>query len=177
MKKKLLMGSLIVLITGCGTMMEPSRKSVSIQSETPVMAYSDGNKFVGEGKYITFDASNRSRKGDEYVILKEVGNEENTRTVYLEREVNAWSFWNFMWYGIPYIIDLPTGGTGRLGRVNYQVPSFGELDHGSVKTASGGNELEQLRNEIEMMKLKDQIKSEMELERATERTIKLEASK
>jgi len=134
-KKKLILLTLVTLIflTGCGTMMEKSRKPITVTSPTPFKAYSDGIKYIGEGKQVTFHASNRGGKGDDFIILKEIGNESNVRTVYLEREFNTWSLWNFLWYGIPYVVDFPTGGTNRLGRTNYQVPQFGELEHQKSK--------------------------------------------
>lgn len=164
--------SLVLLLTGCGTMMEPARKTVTLQSATPVEAYSDGKNYIGEGNLIVFDASNRSRHGDEYILLREIDNPENVRKIYLEREYNAWATWNLLWYGVPYIIDYPTGGTGRLSKTNYSVPGFSKRKDSSEKN----DEIERLRSEIEKMKMKESIKQELELERTKERVLKLEAS-
>lgn len=174
MKKIYLFIILVFLFTGCGTMMEPSRKTVTIQSATPVKAYVDGKKFIGEGKVFAFNASNRSRSGDEYVLLKEVGNEENVQTVYLDREYNPWATWNFLFaYGLPYIIDYPSGGTGRLANLNYYMPDFSMKNHSE---SSKDEEVDRLSKELEKIKLKNEIKKELELERTKERVLKLEAT-
>ncbi len=164
--------SLVLLLTGCGTMMEPARKTVTLQSATPVEAYSDGKNYIGEGNLIVFDASNRSRHGDEYILLREIDNPDNVRKVYLEREYNPWATWNILWYGAPYIIDYPTGGTGRLSKTNYSVPGFSKRKDSAEKDS----EIEKLKSEIEKMKMKESIKQELEMERTKERVLKLEAS-
>lgn len=171
-KIRLVMIFSLVLMTGCGTMMEPARKTVTLQSATPVEAYSDGDNYIGEGNLIVFDASNRSRHGDEYILLREIDNPDNVRKIYLEREYNAWASWNLLWYGATYIIDYPTGGTGRLAKTNYSVPGFSKRESSTKKN----DEIERLKTEIEKMKMKESIKQELEMERTKERVLKLEAS-
>lgn len=183
MKKIILLISLffLLLMTGCGTVMEKRTKTITINSRTPVKAYSDGTKYIGEGQFITYEASNRSHHGDEFITLREIGNENNVRTVSIEREFNTWSLWNLLWYGVPYIIDLPTGGTSRLARLNYSIPDFSgdystNNNYSSASRNSNEPTTQELKAELERMKLKNEIKRELELERTKERLTRVEAN-
>jgi len=153
MGKKFLVLLTVFTLVGCGSIMEPSRKTVTIHSATPVKAYVDGNKFIGEGKIFTFNASNRSRRGDEYVLLKEIGNEDNVQTVYLEREYNSWANWNFLFvYGLPYAVDYPTGGTGRLANLSYYMPDFSKKGNDSSLVKNSNYNDDEIRKELERIK-------------------------
>ncbi len=50
MLKKIIMILLgITTLTGCGTLMEPARKTIIIHSATPSKMYTDRGGYVGEG--------------------------------------------------------------------------------------------------------------------------------
>lgn len=127
MKKLLGILALGVGLTGCGTMLEPKEQAITISSDTRARAYDSEGRYLGTGTNFTAQVSNR--KGNDFITLKEDGNEENQHTLYLTKEHNKSMHWNLLVFPIvSYPVDLINGSTSKLARTHYAVPSFGELE-------------------------------------------------
>ena len=105
----------ITTLTGCGMLMGPARKTITIHSATPSKMYTDRGGYVGEGELVSFKMDNRDGDSGDMVILREIGNEKNIRYVPMERNFNAGAILDiFCWPTI--FIDIATGGIHKLSR-------------------------------------------------------------
>lgn len=171
MKKVLALGIMATMITGCGTIMESSRKTVTITTDTVSNAYLEDGTYLGQGRTFNTQMDNRSGRKNDIIILKEVGNEDNQYLLRMDREINRWGFWNFaIDFGIiSYPIDLISGSHKRLARTHYSVPDFAKLKTDNTSSS-------QLETEFREFQLKEKIKQELEVERTKERVLLLEAN-
>jgi len=115
----------IVSLTGCGTVLTPKTKVISVNSEIPVEVWLEGKEVVSVGKINVFRVGNR-RGGEDYLILKEVGRPENEYRIELERKFNRMTLLNLpIFFGAAgYPIDYLTGATGKLKKTTYEIYDF-----------------------------------------------------
>ena len=160
-----------MVFTSCGTMMEPSRKTINITVNKKAKVRYDG-ELVGNGKYSSVFVENR--RNDKMLSVEDLDTGE-VRNVSLDYEFNTWVLWDpFIDWGIISIpVDLINGSYKRLGRRSYYV-QFDEDNSGNSKK---DEEMEKLSKELEKIKLRNEIKKELELERTKERVLKLEATR
>jgi len=118
--KIMLVGLLTLTFVSCGTIMEKSTKHVTVTATEKSRVFYNG-ELVGTGKYALINASNRAKGQDQIITVESLATGER-RNIYLEYEMNAWSYWGalpYFWIGIP--VDLISGGYKRLERTNYYV--------------------------------------------------------
>lgn len=117
---------LMALFSGCGTVLTPKTKDINVNSKVPVEVWLDGETLVSTGKINTFTIKNRSRRGHEYLILKELEDPQNEHRIDLERNFNKITLLNvtLLFGAIGYPVDLITGATGKLARTKYEVDDF-----------------------------------------------------
>lgn len=124
--KIILMIISIVLFSGCGTVLTPKTKEVNVNSKVPVEVWLDGETLVSTGKINSFIVKNRSRRGHEYLILKDLEDPQKEYRIELERNFNKISLLNvtLLFGAVGYPVDLVSGATGRLARTNYEIEDF-----------------------------------------------------
>lgn len=117
---------LTTLFTGCGTVLTPKTKDINVNSKVPVEVWIDGETLVSTGKINNFTVKNRSRRGHEYLILKDLEDPQNEYRIDLERNFNKITLLNvtLLFGAIGYPVDLITGATGKLARTKYEVDDF-----------------------------------------------------
>jgi len=126
---KVLLIFLIVSLAGCGTVLTPRNKVVSINTEIPVEVWVDGEWLASSGRVNSIRLSNRARRGSEYLILKEVEGDGEQR-IDLERKFNRMTLLNLpLLFGVVgYPVDYLTGATGKLRKTHYEITDFEEKD-------------------------------------------------
>ena len=138
MKKKLvILVSIISIIalTGCATIMEPKNKMVTLQSNHKMKVRYD-DELVGSGKFVSFDALNRS-KGQNKLILAESLETGETRPIKPSYSMNNWLFADFLidWGIISIPTDLLSGGYKKLDKTTYYI-EFEETESNSDKLSA-----------------------------------------
>ncbi len=128
--KMMLIGLLTLAFTSCGTVMEPSRKTVNIRVNKKARVMYDG-ELVGNGKYTSVSVENRSN--DKMLTVEDVDTGE-VRNVNLDYEFNTWMLLDPLldWGIISIPVDLINGSHKRLNRRNYYI----EFDEDSEKNNS-----------------------------------------
>ncbi len=122
---KILLMLSIVFFSGCGTVLTPREKTVSINSEKPVEVWVDGEKLASTGKVNSVVVSNRARKGSEYLLIREVEGDGEHR-IELDKKFNRMTLLNLplLFGAIGYPVDYLTGATGKLRKTHYEVRDF-----------------------------------------------------
>ena len=122
---KMLLILMIVFMTGCGTVLTPKDKMVSINSEKPVEIWVDGERLASTGKVNSVMVSNRARRGGEHLLIREVDGEGEHR-IELDKKFNRMTLLNLplLFGAIGYPVDYLTGATGKLRKTHYEVDEF-----------------------------------------------------
>ena len=117
---------LMALFNGCGTVLTPKTKDINVNSKMPVEVWLDGKTLVSTGKINTFAVKNRSRRGHEYILLKDLEEPQKEYRIDLERDFNKITLLNItlLLGAVGYPVDLITGATGKLARTKYEVDDF-----------------------------------------------------
>lgn len=126
---KILLILSIVFLSGCGTVLTPREKAVSINSEKPVEIWIDGERLAATGKVNSVMVSNRARRGDEYLLIREVEGDREHR-IELDKKFNRMTLLNLplLFGAVGYPVDYLTGATGKLRKTHYEVKDFIEED-------------------------------------------------
>ncbi len=120
--KKVITGiMLLTFLGGCGTIMEPKKKTVNISSTHKAKILYDG-EVKGNGKYVSLDVFNRSKGQNRQITVTSLETGE-VRTIQPKYAGNGWLFADFLIdFGIISIpIDLINGSYKKLDQQNYYV--------------------------------------------------------
>ncbi len=122
---KILLILFVVFLAGCGTVLTPREKVVNINSEKPVEVWRDGKELAATGKVNSVKVSNRARRGEEYLLVREIDGGGEQR-IELDRKFNRMTLLNLpIFFGaIGYPVDYLTGATGKLRKTSYEIRSF-----------------------------------------------------
>lgn len=124
--KIILMIISVVLFSGCGTVLTPKTKDINVNSKVPVEVWLDGETLVATGKINNFTVKNRSRRGHDYLLLKDLEDPQKEWRIDLERKFNKITLLNMtlLLGAVGYPVDLVSGATGKLARTSYEIEDF-----------------------------------------------------
>lgn len=127
--KILLLMFLIIWVGGCGTVLTPKSKVVSVNSDIPVEVWMNGDELVGRGRINSVRVSNR-RGQDEFLLLRSMDHPQEEYRIDLERRFNRMTLLNLpvLFGTLGYPVDYLTGATSKLKKTSYQVPDFTKED-------------------------------------------------
>jgi len=104
----------------------PKTKEFDLNSERSVEVWLDGETLVSSEKINSFSVKNRKRRGDDFLILRDLEEPAKEYRIDLERKFNRMPLLNLplLFGSIGYPVDLISGATGKLARTKYEVDGF-----------------------------------------------------